>query len=319
MEMFFHPPTYIQFQFGCFCYFVFVCIELVYIFGKLIKFHQVNKLTLTSRQPERLGGRQAHVSFRDWLRNFDTQFIVSWEVSLSPSQFIIPKHECENTASNNDNGVQYAQQMQKEPNTERAKHVWTYSTQILCCQFWFMQQTIGNGTDEDKNSIFRHQRPSSPSPSPMPAGAERKKTSRQIGQEWQVIQIIHWVCLFPSMIKARIAVIRNINWKIRSQKWISSVDGGTKGDGARSIGFYLFICTGTSIFHRRIWGYYELNSYSLHVLFIYLFILLPFYDYFASFFKSFTRKGYFHSLFFGGLHERKSIFFSQTNAKNFLH
>lgn len=124
MKTFFHPPTYTV-SVSCsvvFAALFFVCIELAYNFAKLIKFHQVNKLTLTGGQGD-CGGRQAHVSSRDWLRNFDTQFIVSWEVLLSLSQFMIPKHEYKNIASNNDNGVQYTQQMKKEPHTEWTRYV----------------------------------------------------------------------------------------------------------------------------------------------------------------------------------------------------
>lgn len=138
----------------------------------------------------------------------------------------------------------------------------------------------------------------------------REKNVQTDRQEWQVIQIVHWVCLFPSMIKARIAVIRNINWKIRSQKWIIIGGWKVKGDGARIIGFYLFVCTSTSIFHRRIWVI--MNWIVIRFTF-YLFRLL---------FKSFTRKGYFHSLFFWGLLERKSNFFRpmpKTFNTNFSH
>lgn len=138
----------------------------------------------------------------------------------------------------------------------------------------------------------------------------REKNVQTDRQKRQVIQIVHWVCLFPSMIKARIAVIRNINWKIRSQKWIIIGEWKEKGDGARIIGFYLFVCTGTSIFHRRIWVI--MNWIVIRFTF-YLFI------HFASFsLESFTRKGYFHSLFFLGFARKKKKFF-QTNAKNFLH
>lgn len=47
----------------------------------------------------------------------------SHSLSLSLSQFMIPKHEYKNIASNNDNGVQYTQQMKKEPHTEWTRYV----------------------------------------------------------------------------------------------------------------------------------------------------------------------------------------------------
>lgn len=83
------------------------------------------------------------------------------------------------------------------------------------------------------------------------------------------------------------------------------------------VAFYLFSCTGTSIFHRRLWlGHYELNSYSLHVLFTYLCILLRFHDYFASFSNHSHEKRVFFS---GDACEKKGIFSFQANARNFLH